>query len=60
MKSTIALAIAALIGFAGTAIAEDTTKIAFIDPLSGGNAAVGEISLNTFRLSPRISTPPAE
>ena len=49
MKSRIALAAAALIGLAGTAIAADTTKIAFIDPLSGGNAAVGEISLNTFR-----------
>ena len=49
MKTRIALAAAALVGFAGTAVAQDTTKIAFIDPLSGGNAAVGEISLNTNR-----------
>jgi branched-chain amino acid transport system substrate-binding protein len=49
MKTRIALAVAAFIGFAGAARAEDTTRIAFIDPLSGGGAAVGEISLNTFR-----------
>ena len=49
MKTKIALAAAGFIGFVGAAVAEDTTKIAFIDPLSGGNAAVGEISLNTFR-----------
>ena len=49
MKTRIALAAAAVIGFTGLAGAEDTTKIAFIDPLSGGGAAVGEISLNTFR-----------
>ena len=49
MKTRIALAAAAFIGFTSAAVAEDTVKIAFIDPLSGGNAAVGEISLNTFR-----------
>ncbi len=49
MKTRIALAAAALVGICGAAHAQDTTKIAFIDPLSGGNAAVGAISLNSFR-----------
>ena len=49
MKTRIALAAAAFVGFTSAAVAEDAVKIAFIDPLSGGNAAVGEISLNTFR-----------
>jgi len=49
MNTRIALAAAAFVAFTGSAAAEDTAKIAFIDPLSGAGAAVGEISLNTFR-----------
>ena len=30
-------------------LADDTIKIAFIDPLSGGGAPVGEVGLKTFR-----------
>src|SRR5579863_7965087 len=35
--------------FAGPAFADGTVKIAFIDPLSGGGASIGEIGLKTFR-----------
>lgn len=35
--------------FAGSALAEDTIKIAYIDPLSGGMAAVGDLGLKTFQ-----------
>jgi branched-chain amino acid transport system substrate-binding protein len=31
------------------AFAEDTIKIAYIDPLSGGGASIGEVGLKTFR-----------
>ena len=41
----------ALIGYTSGAIAADRIKIGYIDPLSGGNAAVGEISLNTVRFA---------
>ena len=34
---------------AAPAAAEDTVKIAFIDPLSGGMASVGEIGLKTYQ-----------
>jgi branched-chain amino acid transport system substrate-binding protein len=33
----------------GTAMAQDTLKIGYIDPLSGGGASVGEIGLKTFQ-----------
>ncbi|WP_316190753.1 ABC transporter substrate-binding protein, partial [Bradyrhizobium sp. SZCCHNS2096] len=33
----------------GTAYAEDTVKIGYIDPLSGGGASVGEGGLKTFQ-----------
>ena len=49
MKSEIFGCALALCLLSAPALAQDTVKIAFIDPLSGGNAAVGEISLNTFR-----------
>src|SRR5579863_2022056 len=35
--------------FAGPAFADGTVKIAFIDPLSGGGASIGEIGLKTFQ-----------
>src|SRR5271154_4869522 len=31
------------------ALADDTIKIAFIDPLSGGGASIGEIGLKTYQ-----------
>ena len=33
----------------GAAMAEDTVKIGYIDPLSGGGASVGEVGLKTFQ-----------
>ena len=32
-----------------SAAAEDTVKIGYIDPLSGGGASVGEVGLKTFQ-----------
>jgi branched-chain amino acid transport system substrate-binding protein len=34
---------------AGTAAAQDTVKIGYIDPLSGGGASIGEVGLKTFQ-----------
>src|SRR5256885_3156567 len=31
------------------AIAQDSVKIAYIDPLSGGGASIGEVGLKTFQ-----------
>src|ERR1700754_2392725 len=46
----IALATAlALPIFTGAAFAQDTLKIGYIDPLSGGGASVGEVGLKTFQ-----------
>ena len=46
---TVALALALLIiGIANTASAHEI-KLAYIDPLSGGGASVGEIGLKTFQ-----------
>ena len=48
LKKMIAVALALpLLGSA--AIAEDTVKIGYIDPLSGGGASVGEVGLKTFQ-----------
>ncbi len=33
----------------GAAIAQETLKIGYIDPLSGGGASVGEVGLKTFQ-----------
>ena len=44
------LGVALCVGlFAVPACADDTVKIGFIDPLSGGGASVGDIGLKTFR-----------
>ena len=49
MKSKMAgLALAASL-VAGSAFADDTIKIGYIDPLSGGGASIGEIGLKTFQ-----------
>jgi branched-chain amino acid transport system substrate-binding protein len=41
-------ALAVILG-AAPAMAEDAIKIAYIDPLSGGGASIGEVGLKTFR-----------
>ena len=44
------LGVALCVGlFALPAFADDTVKIGFIDPLSGGGASIGEIGLKTFQ-----------
>jgi branched-chain amino acid transport system substrate-binding protein len=43
------LAAIAALGFAAPAKAQETIKIAFIDPLSGGGASTGEAGLKTFQ-----------
>ena len=35
--------------FAVPALADDTVKIGYIDPLSGGGASIGEVGLKTFK-----------
>ncbi len=41
-------AIAAAVITAMPATAEDTVKLAYVDPLSGGGASIGEVGLKTF------------
>ena len=47
--TTTALALSVLGAAAVSAQAEDTVKIGYIDPLSGGGASVGEVGLKTFQ-----------
>src|SRR3984893_406942 len=35
--------------FGGAAVAQETLKIGYIDPLSGGGASIGEVGLKTFQ-----------
>ena len=42
MRKLIMTLVLALPAFAGHAHAQDTVKIGYIDPLSGGGASVGE------------------
>ncbi len=51
MKTTFkyGFAIGAVLSLCTAASAQDTTKIAYIDPLSGGGASIGEIGLKTFQ-----------
>jgi branched-chain amino acid transport system substrate-binding protein len=35
--------------FSGAAMAQETVKIGYIDPLSGGGASIGEVGLKTFQ-----------
>jgi branched-chain amino acid transport system substrate-binding protein len=35
--------------FGGAALAQETVKIGYIDPLSGGGASIGEVGLKTFQ-----------
>ena len=48
MRKLAILAFMALLS-GGTAWAEDTVKIGYIDPLSGGGASVGEVGFKTFQ-----------
>ncbi len=48
MRKLAILAFMALLS-GGTARAEDTVKIGYIDPLSGGGASVGEVGFKTFQ-----------
>ena len=47
--STVFCAVAATVVAALPAAAQDTVKIAYVDPLSGGGASIGEIGLKTFQ-----------
>jgi branched-chain amino acid transport system substrate-binding protein len=52
MRKTLAMTAIALSVLSATAMsarAEDTLKIGYIDPLSGGGASVGEVGLKTFQ-----------
>ena len=40
--------------FGGAAVAQETLKIGYIDPLSGGGASVGEVGLKTFQFLAEI------
>jgi len=49
MRGLLASSFIALSVAAGSALAADTIKIAYIDPLSGGGASVGEVGLKHFQ-----------
>ncbi|MBN9582245.1 MAG: branched-chain amino acid ABC transporter substrate-binding protein [Afipia sp.] len=49
MRKLMMAAAFALPLLGGAAMAQDTVKIGYIDPLSGGGASVGEIGLKTFQ-----------
>ena len=49
MRKFIMTLVLALPAFAGHAHAQDSIKIGYIDPLSGGGASVGEGGLKTFQ-----------
>ena len=49
MRKLIMAAAFALPMLGGAAMAQDTVKIGYIDPLSGGGASIGEIGLKTFQ-----------
>ena len=47
--STMFCALAATVVAALPATAQDSVKIAYVDPLSGGGASIGEVGLKTFQ-----------
>src|ERR1700744_3010929 len=49
MWKFVAVSAVALPKLGVAAKAEDTVKIGYIDPLSGGGASVGEVGLKTFQ-----------
>ncbi|EKS36445.1 MAG TPA: branched-chain amino acid ABC transporter substrate-binding protein [Afipia sp.] len=49
MRKMMMAAAVALPMLGGAAMAQETVKIGYIDPLSGGGASVGEVGLKTFQ-----------
>src|ERR1700694_4941320 len=49
MRKLMMAAAFALPMFGGAAMAQETLKIGYIDPLSGGGASVGEVGFKTFQ-----------
>ena len=49
MRKLIMAAVVTLPMLGGAALAQDTLKIGYIDPLSGGGASVGEIGYKTYQ-----------
>ncbi len=49
MRKLMTAAAFALLMSGGVAIAQETLKIGYIDPLSGGGASIGEVGLKTFQ-----------
>jgi branched-chain amino acid transport system substrate-binding protein len=49
MRRLLMTAALALPMFGGVAVAQETVKIGYIDPLSGGGASVGEVGLKQFQ-----------
>src|SRR6266852_536646 len=49
MRKLMTAAAFALLMSGGAAIAQETLKIGYIDPLSGGGASIGEVGLKTFQ-----------
>jgi branched-chain amino acid transport system substrate-binding protein len=49
MRKLMMAVLFALPMFGATAMAQDTLKVAYIDPLSGGGASAGEANLRTFQ-----------
>ena len=47
--TTAFCAVAATVVAALPAVAQDSVKIAYVDPLSGGGASIGEVGLKTFQ-----------
>src|ERR1700731_566818 len=49
MRKFMTAAAFALLMSGGAAVAQETLKIGYIDPLSGGGASIGEVGLKTFQ-----------
>ena len=49
MRKLMMVAALAMPMLSGSAMAQDTVKIGYIDPLSGGGASIGEVGLKTFQ-----------
>src|SRR5258707_5513940 len=49
MRRLMMAAALALPMFGGAAMAQETLKLGYIDPLSGGGASVGEVGLKTYQ-----------
>src|SRR6266699_5082372 len=49
MRKFMTAAAFALLMSSGAAVAQETLKIGYVDPLSGGGASIGEVGLKTFQ-----------